>query len=397
MPKSETKSHYKLAPSAASRWLVCTKEPELRSKVPNKSSVYAEEGTTAHWVAEQCLRTGKRAQFYVNQRCPETMQIVPDDMADPVQVYVDYCTSIKGEWQAVEVKFTLPNISADLGGTCDFASVTNTTLQIADLKFGKGKAVKVEMNPQLLIYALGAYYELEQKHPEIAKKLTSLRYGVVQPRLDDDEPVKLASMLITELMKWKKDVLFPAVTATEAILTDFNAGEWCFFCPAKAICPAQHEKAMALAQVDFAEVPTKAPAKPESLTPEQLAKVLEAKDDLVSWLNAVEALAQNNLEAGIDVPGFKLVEKRSNRQWADEAKAEEFLKTRLGKDAMEVPSVISIAQAEKALKFLDEAIPKDLISKPPGGRIIAPLDDKRPAVARSAIADFTEPKDDFLD
>lgn len=386
------KLHHHLAPSAAHRWLVCSAEPALRASVPNTTSSYAAEGTTAHWVAEQCLRTGRTARHYINQRCPETLQIVPEEMAEPVQFYVDHCNAIKGSaWHAIEEKFTLPEISPDLGGTCDFASVTNTTLQVRDLKFGTGYAVAADNNPQLMIYALGAYHRLIETSPEVAKKVGSVLYGIVQPRLDEEKDrIKLAKITVGDLIVWENKELKKAVARTE----DLNdqtlvAGPHCRFCPAKAVCPAQHAEAQNQAMVDFADVPIASP-RIETLTPEKLARVLAAKDDLVSWLNAVEAAAQNILEQGGAVPGFKLVAKRANRAWADDALAEKKLVGLLGDDAWVAPKLISVAQAEKALKFLDMDVPEELVTRPDTGRIIAPESDRRPAVTCSAVADFAE-------
>jgi hypothetical protein len=395
MPK-----HYPLAPSAASRWLVCSAEPALRASVPNVSSSYAQEGTTAHWLAEQCLTSGKNCRDFIGKRCPDTDWLIPESMCEPTQIYVDHCRSLmcqpneRDVIHGSETKFTLPKVSLELGGTCDFWALRGTTLHVRDLKFGTGKPVTTKDNPQLLIYALGAYESLSL---EQVKKVTSLVYGIVQPRLDDEENrIQLEKMLIGDLLTWRRSVLFPAVTATESLETEYVAGEHCWFCPGKSVCPAQHEKAQQLAQVDFAQPAASIkPVAPEALTLEQLARVLEAKDALNSWLNAIEARAQTELELGNTVPGFKLVAKRANRAWTDEAKAEVYLRKEIGDKAVSTPEVISVAQAEKALKAMKKAeMPKDLITRPDTGHIIAPLSDKRPSVTRNAVMDFCD--EDFL-
>jgi hypothetical protein len=394
MPK-----HYPLAPSAASRWLVCSAEPALRASVPNVSSSYATEGTTAHWLAEQCLTSGKNCRDFIGKRCPDTDWLIPESMCEPTQIYVDHCrelmigTMFEGEKErptyGIETKFTLPKVSLELGGTCDFWAVRESTLHVRDLKFGTGKPVTTKDNPQLLIYALGTYESLSAQQQ---KGLTSLVYGIVQPRLDDEEKrIQLEKMLIADLLKWRKETLFKGVTATESLETEYVAGEHCWFCPGKSVCPAQHQRAQALAQVDFAAPAAEIkPVAPEALTLEQLARVLEAKDALNSWLNAVEARAQTELELGNSVPGFKLVAKRANRAWADEDLAAAFL-SKVLKEKAYTKKLISVAQAEK---LLTDGVDKDLVTRPDTGHIIAPLSDKRPSVTRNAVMDFCD--EEFL-
>ena len=53
MPPS---THAKLSPSAAFRCLNCTPSLKMSEAFPNSTSVYAEEGTTAHELAEKKLR-----------------------------------------------------------------------------------------------------------------------------------------------------------------------------------------------------------------------------------------------------------------------------------------------------------------------------------------------------
>ena len=45
-------AHALLSPSAAHRWLNCPRSARLEAELPEKVSVYAEEGTLAHSVCE---------------------------------------------------------------------------------------------------------------------------------------------------------------------------------------------------------------------------------------------------------------------------------------------------------------------------------------------------------
>ena len=78
------------------------------------------------------------------------------------------------------------------------------------------------------------------------------------------------------------------------------------------------------------------------------------------------------------VPGYKLVAKRSTRQWVDEAEA---LAKLGGTIPMYEPmKVISPAAAEKVLKKSKLALPDDLVVAVSSGSTLAPESDPRPAV-----------------
>ena len=52
MNKEINQSHALLSASAAHRWLICPPSARLEQQEENECSVYAEEGTTAHELAE---------------------------------------------------------------------------------------------------------------------------------------------------------------------------------------------------------------------------------------------------------------------------------------------------------------------------------------------------------
>jgi hypothetical protein len=89
------------------------------------------------------------------------------------------------------------------------------------------------------------------------------------------------------------------------------------------------------------------------------------------------------LEEGQPVPGFKLVQKRANRQWVNDDEAQAAL-ARLGLDDTEltVTKLVSPAQAEKALKKRKLALPGELAVAVSSGTTLAPESDPRPAAVQ---------------
>ena len=59
--------HSPLGASGSNCWLNCAGSYWAQKDIPDKSSVFAYEGTCAHALAEFCLMTGKNAQEFIGQ------------------------------------------------------------------------------------------------------------------------------------------------------------------------------------------------------------------------------------------------------------------------------------------------------------------------------------------
>jgi hypothetical protein len=142
--------------------------------------------------------------------------------------------------------------------------------------------------------------------------------------------------------------------------------------------------AVIVAQDEFAAldvVEDKLPV-PEALTLEQLLLVLAKSDELGAWLHSVRAHAQTTLEAGGQIPGWKLVPKRANRKWTDDDDVEQWARasTDLGDQVYAPRKLRSPAQIEKLLKGTKLALPSALVSKVSSGYNLAPDSDPRLAL-----------------
>lgn len=63
------------------------------------------------------------------------------------------------------------------------------------------------------------------------------------------------------------------------------------------------------------------------LTPEEAGAILEKAADIQAWLTDLEGLVASTLLSGQPVAGWKMVEGRSNRKFADELKVVEAMKS----------------------------------------------------------------------
>jgi hypothetical protein len=382
------KSHSVLGASSAHRWLACPGSIRLSEGIPKTSSTYADEGTAAHRIAEDCLRSGMDAAKYLGGLIPVNgaNYEVTREMVDAVQLYLDLVRedlcAAPGSTIFVEHKFRLNWLYDGLFGTNDtMICEPFGVLKVYDFKYGAGVPVEADHNPQMMYYALGAAKGDAYEEVELV---------IVQPRAPHVEgPVRRFRMSIEELTAWGKDVLLPGAKATEDENAPLNAGEHCRFCPALAVCPAQKALAVSVAKEVFADKPASPPS-PDQLTNAELKKILDVSDLIEAWLGACRAYVQNLLETGraksVDI-GYKIVAGKASRSWKDEKAAESWLSMLLDDEAY-TKKLLSPAQAEKLLKGDAKAAVKELVEEKRGNTLV-PLSDKREE-KQAAITAFTE-------
>lgn len=369
-------AHAKLSPSGASRWMNCPGSIEASKQYPSTSSIYADEGTFAHELASESLIYEWPAAHMIGVRSPCGRFTVDAEMAKHVQTYLDVVDNLANgaDWRYVEHRVTL---FRDLWGTADAVIVGGDTWHVVDLKYGQGVLVDVEDNPQLMIYALAALKTLKRDHG-VPKDIW---VHIVQPRhpqgghTSQRWPVK-------KLLRWKADVLIPAVRAARRGTKRLAAGHWCKFCPAGPSCPEIHRAAMQTAASVFSDVPpeVRGPVRPEDLTPDQLGQILALLPTVEEWIKHLRANALDRMLGGQPVPGMKLVKTSPHRRWADPDEALETLAKIVDRKDIMTPSTLkSPAQIEKLLGADAKVVLSSLVETPEGRLTLAPESDRRKA------------------
>lgn len=378
-------THAKLSPSSAERWIACPPSVKLSERFPDTTTSYAEEGTTAHLVAEISIR--KALGLLTEQEAATRMEeaelslYYTKDMPGNLEPYVDYVVS-----HAAEADFVGLEERLDIGewvpggyGTSDAVIIKGDLLEVVDLKYGQGVPVSATGNPQFRLYGLGAVNEWFMLYP-----FSKVRCTVIQPRLDS---ISSEELKVPELLDWAERVLKPAALLAEKGEGEYRSGDHCRWCKAKAVCRRRAEDNMALARYEFAE--------PALLTNEDIADVLSAAGELKAWVSDVEAYALDQaLNHGASFHGYKLVEGRSLRQLTDEDSAVRILlENGVAEDALYTRSLVGIPAMEKLVgkRRLAELL-KDHIVKPQGKPTLVRDTDKRPALnsTEAAAQDFKE-------
>lgn len=455
--------HAKKSASGSKQWLRCAGSlalvDQLDPSLRRPTGVAAMTGTCAHGLGEHCLRQGLRevpeelmgcvialdenedAEIDLKGTVPADIETtsqlsahlggrevkfftrIDEKMRDGVQLYLDVVWEHFDEMgetceMAVEQRFDLSWLREGLGGTSDctlwqFMGL----LRVIDYKNGYVN-VDAEDNSQGLIYALGEAHRVEWMFDDV-------EVVIVQPNTRIGSPVKRFRVTQAQLRSFQEmlaegsDRVDEAYEALAACADQADFVEWagtyldagtvddhdhCTWCDAFATCPAAQNLAQSVAMADFAE-------EPPELNPVEVhdEDSLRRLTDLIRWgdyldklVKAAKTLGQRRLEQGLEVPGYKLVEGKTNRRFeSEEATVKRMVEKGFGKEELyeepKPPALKSPAQMEKlgAARSKERKLAKELVaelaSKPPGKLAMAPESDPREAVEpRDAASDFVD-------
>ena len=411
------RGHAQWSASATNRNWACPGALTLaaRAETIERESEASAWGTAAHQVAEKCLRGGKDAAEFLDtvEKTKEREIPVDEEMVSCVQEYLDYI-SLCGEGEGgerytlqIEQQFSLAALNPpfEAGGTADAVIYDHfdRSLEVVDLKGGRGVVVDVTGNPQLRTYALGAMLA----NPGLA--VDTITVTIVQPRAPHkDGRIRSETFHVADLLEWTGELLAAMRLARSAMILSepyydmpidaqwardwLRPGDHCRFCPAAGFCPALEQRAIDAAGVwfDDSDQPRLANA-PDSLDPAALAQKLDMFDMIAEWMNAVRAYAHAQAENGVEIPGYQLSEKIGNRAWRDESLAVATL-ANLGLDdeGIYARKLKSPAQIEKVLGAKRKHLIGDMVERPVRGtNLVASTKTTRPPV-QSTAAQFFE-------
>lgn len=382
--------HALLSASGAKRWLACPPSARFEEGLYEPpSSVDARTGTLAHAIAEIRLKYAL-GQIDKRKHNSSLKKLREDELYGPVMdeyldTYIDYVLKIIDQAKAccpdpeimLEMRLDFSRWVPDGFGTGDVVIVADSRVDVIDLKFGKGVPVDARENPQLRLYGLGAFNELDMLYD-----IKEVRMHIVQPRL---ESITTETLKIGELLQWANDVVIPAAKRAYEGKGDFQSGDHCRWCKARNICRKYAFDQLEMARYDFQE--------PPELNDAEIAEIIGKADELAKWAKRIKEYAEDQaVNHGKQWHGWKLVAGRSNRKITDEKAAMELLDLE-GYPAAQTCKLRGIGDLESLVgkKKLPDIL-GDLIIKPEGAPALVPDTDKRPALNTVAQAqdDFEE-------
>lgn len=381
-------AHALLGGSNAHRWLVCTPSAQLEAKFPDRSGESAKEGTFAHELAD--LYLSERQGLPVNPRIrrlkagtTEYGDFYSPDMEENVEAYVDlldakYQQALKADKNAIllhEEKLDFSSWVPYGFGRGDAIIIADGVMEIIDFKYGATVSVEAKNNPQMRLYALGAYNTYGWLYD-----INCVQMTIFQPRNGGE---KTETITTKDLLSWGETIK-PIATQAYKGEGEPSPGDHCRFCRASPRCKALKEHNLQLA-ADYG-----VDADPRLLSDKEVADVLSRIEMLTAWANKVKAYAQEEaVDNGRVFPGYKLVEGRSVRKIEDAAKAEALLEEAgykkadiLKTELLTISKLEKLVGKKKLAKLLDA-----VIVKPPGKPTLVPDSDPRP-VFNSAANEF---------
>jgi hypothetical protein len=351
--------------STAKRVINCPGSVALVQKMPPKpSSKYADEGTLLHDTIAEHLATLKPLETFLGKKYEDQVltQELIDDKLVPALALLDEIDPKQEMSYEVETRVGFGDLLPGVFGSTDFVGRLGDRAVVLDWKFGDGVIVTAEENEQLMFYAAAAMRTDALKWA--FEGATEIECVIVQP------PMIRRWVTTPERVAQFEHQLVKAVMAAQQPDAGLKAGDHCRWCAAKPVCPKMTGAVDRALQVQLKEIDV-----------DTLGRYLKNADLLEDWIKDLRGLALQLLEKDMPVPGYKLVQKQARRKWTDESAAKQALLDMGLKESVVVEtSVMSPAQAEKALKKRWADLPEGLVKSESSGTTLASEDDPRPAV-----------------
>jgi len=365
--------HAILGASSAHRWLACPPSARLCEQFPDTETPYAKEGTIAHSYCEAKL--SRLTGLTLTEEQQRLVENGGDDeeMAECTDAYVDFVTE---EWNAakaetpdakllIEQELDFADYVPEGFGTSDAVIVSDTVLEVIDFKYGKGVPVEGKGNPQLRLYALGAYLALGSLYD-----FETVKTVVFQPRLNN---ISGEDLSVEELLTWAEEYVKPRAQLAFKGKGDYCVGDHCRFCKAGGTCRARVEDAFAVIEMSDSA--------PATIDDDEIPAILDKLDNAEKWIAAIRKYAEEKaIVERKKWPGYKLVEGRTMRKIVNQIEALRALEEN-GFSSEDVTNIKlkGLSDLEKILgkeKFAEVLGP--YVIKPQGAPVLVKETDRRP-------------------
>ena len=380
-------AHALLSASGAHRWIACTPSAKLEEQFPDSTSTYAEEGTLAHELCE--IKVNKALLGMSTKAYNSALKkikgndLYQTEMDKYTEEYLEYIQEKVHSFEypptiIVEKKVDFSDYVPEGFGTADCIILADGELHIVDFKYGKGVEVFADYNPQMMLYALGAYLEYS-----FLFQIDAIKMTIVQPRLNN---ISEFSIGVNELLEWADSTVRPKAQMAWNGEGDFVAGEHCKFCRAKALCRERARKNLEAEKFELKEGPL--------LSLDEIGEALKKAIDLAKWAEDLKEYALAESLKGNDIPGWKAVEGRGNRNFTDNDLAIKKLKEAgIAEELLYERKQYTLAQIEKMVGTKEfKKIVGDLVVKNPGKPTLVVNTDKREKITNKVTA-----AEDFAD
>ena len=387
--------------STSGRLLACPASLSRTRALPPSAdapSEYAEEGTAMHEVMAALMDGRRRGVLlapadYVGQLFHDR-ELTHEHLDTMVYTALEHLDTLEQEYDTggafevvgVESRVIFPGIPGAFG-TVDLILQNDRFTLLVDWKFGQGIGIKTVysdgqgaiVNPQLMYYASAAL----KTRPRLFTK-RRIVVAIVQPR--SLEPLTFTEITRHEIKNFVEDV-HDAVLAAVDRDPPMRRGEHCRFAPCKIACPLWTGAVLDLTALKPVERTTSVNRREVTPYGEYLARAKALVDTVVQFKTELDAQMHAYLENGGAIPGWRLKDKATRRQWVHPGVVQhELLELGFSEDEIWRRELVTFQQAEATAKKRGVAIPEELrVAPPPSGTTLATTDDPAPVVEPAAL------------
>ena len=226
--------HADASPSSASIWLKCPASVTLARGKKRLPSPYTREGTAAHEAAEHVdPRLASAGRGDGGRRGHRRLRRDAGARRDLHQV-CRRALHKRSDWFAAETRIELLDLPEPLFGTSDamgYDDLSTKTLEVVDLKYGKGVSVDVERQP--------ATQDLRARRACVRSRTTlNASSSPSSSPGPPDRPSKASPCLASELWIWQAETLEPALQRIADNDPTETPGAHCRWCVRAGECKA---------------------------------------------------------------------------------------------------------------------------------------------------------------
>lgn len=407
---AESGGHSVFGASGSARFLACPGSVKTSLGLPDTARYEAAEGTVAHSVAEEWLRTEERPGHLIGQSRTITTGTgaytipITAEMLGFVGQYVEWMQDIRGD-MFVEQRVDYSRLTPipNQGGTADCVVLKPFHITVGDLKYGVADKIFARNNPQPTLYVLGCLYRWGREY-----EIERVTIRIAQPRLGHFDEWSATAEELHEFAAWAKDRMHQAWDPNPPFIP---GPKQCRYCKALLTCPAARKKAQQIADMTFDDETSEGlPLDQDPVGDPDSARFLDTPTlaRLVSWRKWVERLMQaafdeldRRVKAGENVEGWSLGRGRASRRFRDASQARAFMSLLgLEDDEIETRKLNGPAAIEKTIvakHMVKLAVAKawisGLVETRPGGLVLVEQS-KTDRIIHDAAHDVFDDEDD---
>ena len=361
--------HLRYGGSSAKRTIGCPGWLKKSKNIPRRPAGQAAiDGSMHHEIMEMCQRDLTMPEDNLGYIYKEsgTQRVFTEDDLDLSYIAYNATNALLDDLDIDEMMIEpfVQMVAGQAGGSIDLLGLSGDrkTLLILDYKFGTVK-VHPKENEQGGVYGVSVMRDTSTA--DMMNAVEKVVFAIVQPR------VKGVVATWETDVEWLLDFeqKFLAAMASDAI----NPGSHCKWCPAEPYCEEKRLNIAATNLLGAREL-------------EELQAAADMVQETEAWVKSMHEEMYLQLNRGVPLKGWKIVEKRAQRKWIDEDAVTDALKGKLAATKMHKNTLLTPAQLEKVVKKNKVVIDlEEFIVSKSSGTTLADEDDSREAVVVSDV------------